>query len=73
MSGSVVFGLSHPVLQERTPYRFREPLDLADAVRRYELGSPDHTADIDSAVQVAMQWTYQAWNEQLEAILRSVT
>ena len=73
MSGSVVFGLSHPVLQERTPHRFREPLELANAVRGYELDSPQHTADIDNALQVASQWSYQAWNQQLEAILRSVT
>ncbi len=72
MSANVVFGLIHPMLKERTPYRFTEPLALAEAIAGYEFGSEQHRKDADRVTELAKKWSYEAWNKQLNSILRVV-
>ena len=71
--GNITFGLTHPVLRERTPYRFETPSSLAEAVMGYPFQSEAHQADMEKTVAVAAQWSYAAWQEQIAAILRLIT
>ena len=70
LGGSVVFGLGHPMLKERTPYRFDNPKELADAIKSYKIGSEQHIADVKRMIKTAEQWSYAAWNKQIETVLR---
>ncbi len=69
-AGNVIFGLTHPVLKERTSYRFSDPKSLAEAVLTYPFESDRHQQDIDAMLAIAKDWSYSAWREQMELILR---
>ena len=72
LAGNVIFGLTHPVLKERTSYRFRDPKSLAEAVSAYPFESEQHQQDIDAMLAVAKDWSYAAWRQQLAYILRII-
>jgi len=72
-AGNITFGLTHPVLRERTPYRFDKPASLAQAVADYPFQTKKHQQDITKVVETANQWSYTAWREQISAILRLIT
>lgn len=72
MAGNIPFGLTHPVVRERTHYRFNEPDQLAEAIASYPFESETHVQDLNNTVEIAKQWSYAAWREQMAAILRLV-
>ena len=72
-AGNIVFGLTHPVLRERTKYRFAKPEALAEAVVKYPFQTEKHQEDMKQTVSCAADWSYEAWQEQINAILRLIT
>ena len=74
LGGNIVFGLSHPVLRERTPYRFDSPKSLAEAITSYEFGSDQYETDSEMMANYATKhWSFAAWHDQIDAILRLIT
>ena len=72
-AGNIVFGLMHPVLRERTKYRFAKPEALAEAVVKYPFQTEKHQEAMKQTVSSAADWSYEAWQEQIDAILRLIT
>ena len=72
MSGNVVLGLVHPMLRERTPYRFADVDLLVDAIIEYPFESEQHEQDVEKARAIAEAWSYKAWIKQLASILKLV-
>lgn len=69
-AGNITFALTHPTMKERTPYLFDDVETLAEAVSDYTLESEQHNIDKNRAIKISEQWSYQAWNTQIEDILR---
>ena len=72
-AGNVVFGLLHPILAERTPYRFNNVQDLATAIADYPFQSEQHEMDVSKMTSKSNEWSYQSWIEQIDSILRIIT
>ena len=72
MAGNVLFGLEHPMLKERTTYRYTDPKVLAEAVAAYPFDTDQHYDDIKKVTTKASEWSYKSWNKQLHAILRTI-
>ena len=68
-AGNIVFGLRHPICQERTSYWFNTPEELAEAIKRYDLESDIYQKDVDKTLEIAGQWSYESWQIQMSDIL----
>ena len=71
-AGNIIFGLTHPMLRERTSYRFDTPSSLAQAIADYPFQTQTHLKDIVKTTNAAKKWSYAAWREQISAILRLI-
>ena len=69
-SANVTFALGHPLMRERTPYRFANAKELAQAVLDYPYLSEQHETDMIEAMTVAEAWSYEAWEQQVKQIMR---
>ena len=70
---NIIFGLTHPVLRERTSYRYSDASLLASAVAEYPFETDTHKQDMAKLQIIGKQFTYLAWCEQVSNILRIIT
>ena len=68
-AGNIVFGLTHPILRERTQLRFDTPESLTKAIADYSLDAEDYHADVKETLRLAHKWSYEAWRVQMSDVL----
>ena len=69
LAGNITFALTHPVMRERTPYRYKTVEEMALAIIDYPFGEPQHDEDKEAAVEVGMRHGYGAWRAQIADLL----
>ena len=68
-SGNIMFGLGHPILKERTDYRFDTVESFTEAIANYSLGADQYQTDLKRTLEMAEQWSYESWHSQMSVIL----
>lgn len=71
-SGNIVFGLGHPILKERTAYRFNSPQEIVESIKNYAIDSEAYQVDLGKTLEIASRWSYNAWRGQMYNILRKL-
>ena len=68
-AGNIMFGLGHPILKERTDYRFDTVESLTEAIANYSLDAEQYQTDLKRTLEMAEQWSYESWHNQMSIIL----
>lgn len=71
-AANITFGLTHPLMWERTKYRFETVDALVDAVVAYPFGEEQHELDMVETLEIADGWSYGSFHGQLHTILETL-
>lgn len=71
-AGNITFGLGHPILKERFGYVFETPLQIAEAIKNYSVDTDQYETDFRKTLEIAGQWSYESWRDQMSTVLRRI-
>lgn len=72
-AANVIFGLTHPLMRERTKYRYATIEDMAEDILTYPFGFEQHDDDMTEQLVIADRWSYASFRQQLEGVIATIT
>ena len=71
-AANVTFALTHPLMRERTKYRYETIDAMADEILTYPFGTEEHEEDMIEALTVADRWSYASFGKQMEGVINTL-
>ena len=71
-AANVTFALTHPLMRERTNYRYETIEAMADEILTYPFAMDEHEDDMVEALTVADRWSYASFSKQMEGVIKTL-